>query len=228
MDTRLIPAMIILVILAPMAARAQIDIFGGFCFPLGEFSSTAISSGTDFLNRGGRTPGFAQTGFAGGLEYSLRLHSPYEIGILTNISINGIDDGALRRISRDFSSNVTSSPWYLYSVMLSGGIAEDITPDAEVDGRIYGGFTGGTSAEFTFLNINGNGGYRMQKSTLGSAFGYGVGAGITFHRSWQCAIRYLAANPEYAAECTDGRENILKNFTQSSGTLSLTLGFFLK
>ena len=205
----------------------SINIFAGFGLPVGDFASTTASSANDFLNASGNTPGFAQLGFSGGVEYTLRLLSPYEIGLLGNISINGTDEGALRHISSDISSNTTSGSWYLYSVLLSGGVTKDFTPELGLHGRVYVGFTGGSSAEFSFYNLNGSGSYIIQKSTFASTFGYGVGAGATVNNMWDINIRFLMSNPEFTTNWTDGRQIIDKKFTQPAGMLTLTLGLVL-
>ncbi len=227
-------AILTLILLVTVPAAAQlgspysINIFAGFSLPVGDYSSTSASSANDFLNASGNTPGFAQLGFNGGIEYTLRIHSPYEIGILGSVSVNGTDEGALRRISSDVSSNTSGGTWYLYSALLSGGVGTDLTPELGIHGRIYAGFTGGSSAEFSFYNLNGSGGYVIQKSTWASTFGYGIGTGITLSNSWDINLRYLASNPEYTSNWTDGRQITDKKFTQPSGILTLTLGLILK
>ncbi len=195
----------------------HLSIYAGGSLPLGDFSSTTSSHA-----------GFAQLGFDGGLEYSLRLHRLFEIGILGNISINGTDEDALRRVVAGISSNTSGGTWYLYGLLLSAGIADNVSQSVGLHGRVYAGLIEGDAAELTLYNIFASGGYVTQKSAWGSAFGYGLGAGATLNSTWDFTVRYLMAEPNYDTELTDGTTVVKVKFKQPSAILLLTLGLVLK
>lgn len=205
----------------PMDAQVErlnnLNIFAGLSVPIGDFSATA-----------GHQAGFAQMGFTGGIEYSIRLQHLYEIGILGNVSINGTDEEALRKLTTDVSSNTTGGSWYLYGLLLSAGIAEDYTPNFCFHGRIYAGLIGASAPEFNLYNIGATGSYTTQKSAWTTTFGYGIGVGVTLNTDWDCNIRYIASQPEYTTQLTDGRQITALTFKQPSGILTFSVGLVLK
>jgi hypothetical protein len=214
-------ALLILLSTNPMDAQVEklnnLNVFAGCSVPIGDFSATT-----------GDHAGFAQLGFAGGIEYSLRLHHLYEIGILGNVCINGTDEAALRKLTTDVSSNTTGGTWFLYGLLLSAGIAEDYTPNFGFHGRLYAGLISGDAAEFNLYNVNATGGYWTQKSVWATAFGYGIGGGVTINNDWDCNIRYITSQPGYTTVVTDGTQTIEKQFKQPSGILTFSLGLILK
>jgi len=206
----------------------SLNVFAGFALPIGDYSSTSVTSADNFLSASGNTPGFAQLGFTGGMEYSIRLYEMYEIGLLGNVSINSTDEGALRKISSDISTNTSGGTWILIGGLVSAGISHDVAPGIGLHGRVYMGLMGGNSAEFSFYNLNASGNYITQKTTWSSALGYGLGAGITFSNEWDCNVRFITSNPEYSTQVTDGRQITAKVFKQQSNLVMLTIGLVIK
>ena len=66
-----------------------------------------------------------------------------------------------------------------------------------------------------------------QNSATSTSFGYGVGGGVVISNLVDVGVHYFTAEPKYNAQVTDGTTTGVANFTQPSGIITLTVGYFI-
>ncbi|HEV8537486.1 MAG TPA: outer membrane beta-barrel protein [Bacteroidota bacterium] len=221
---------VVTVAISSVSLQAQSDqesfrtygkIVGGFSIPTGEFSSTTTAQS-----------GFAKLGLGLAGELNFEVLKGFELGLMTDFSLNELDHDELQRqYQKELSgSNVTAGFWYLVGIMGSGGFGVEASPAVRLYGKIY---TGVIIANLPEIKIATAGVSARQSSASAAAFGFGFGGGMIIKDRVDLGVRYLTAEAEYEVTFTvtdnyDGRTSSQKGkFKQPSGTIQILLGYVI-
>jgi hypothetical protein len=201
-------------------SNKQLKLLGGLCLPTGDFGSTGMQKG-----------GYAKTGFSAGVEYNTKIKKDLEVGVMGNLSMNGIDEAAMEKTFTEAIYyltghhgpwNLTTSSWHSIDIMGSVGFRTDISPAVDIYGRGYMGLSIGFMPEIKLTSAIVN---VVQTSATAAAFGYGLGAGIIIDRRFDIGIRYISAEPEFETTASGGGFSFTDKSTQPMGRVQLQVGY---
>ncbi len=153
--------------------------------PMGELASTATSGNS----------GFAKTGFGGSVEYGMGIVRGFGFAVGGQFNTHSVDAATLAS-QLGTGISVDAGSWTL--IWLTAGPAFNL--EISEGTRIYGvgrlGLLFGSSPAFTISTTSASG---KQNSSSGSAFGYGISAGVIFGGNFDVGLGFLSAEPEYSA-----------------------------
>jgi hypothetical protein len=219
------------------SAQAQIDsshpgrlaFFTGIALPTGHFAATTSTS---------PMPGFANTGFTGGIEFSYKLFKMTEIGLIGNISRNSIDVIELQNSWKTYFSrnrgnqiqvSITTSPWIIFDILGSMGFNTTITDILRMYGKMYTGILVGvypeTSWEITDEYYDS---YLLkEESKIASSVGYGIGFGLIVENKMDFGLLFLNGEPWYDIKKSEGDDTYNVTVKRPSNRFLFRIGIIL-
>jgi len=201
-------------------SKKQLKLLGGVCLPTGDFGSTGMQKG-----------GYAKTGFSAGVEYNTKIKKDLEVGVIGNLSMNGMDEAAMEKTFTEIIYyltghpgpwNLTTSSWLNIDLMGSAGFRTEVSPTVDIYGRGYMGLSIGFMPEIKLTSAIVN---VVQTSATAASFGYGLGAGIIINRQFDIGVRYLSAEPEFETTASGGGLSYTDKYSQPMGRIQLQVGY---
>ena len=188
-------------------------ILGGVSLPSGDFAGTTNSN----------KESFAKTGYTFALEYFMPLSDPFIWLTSLTYSSNSIDGEAFRRdaglssnVSVNFGSNTLLFPMTGFGAQAHIGTNVVIYSAFQVG--LLLGFEPDMSMSYNSQIIFNQG------SVNGSAFAYGLSAGIQIGDNFRVSAKYLTGKPKYTEKFTVGSTSYQGDFERSSSVIQILAG----
>jgi len=169
----------------PPGTPVTFGVFGGFAFPVGDFSS----------NERGQSSGGASRGYAFGAEVGVPLQGGFSVLGSATLAFNPLSEDYIReymglpRWSGDLGTWTTI--WPMVGVRYSGSKAHT---EEGFYAQVQIGYLLESSPE---LDVSYSGTRYTAESTSGGAFAYGFGVGATFARIVNVGLRFVISEPMY-------------------------------